>query len=277
MFYRDIIELGEQALIQAGIDEPTITSQILLFHIAKGKRINIYIDDKIRVDEKEKQDFINAIHRVILGEPIQYVIGETFFMDRKIYLKRGVFIPRPDTELIVEQCLKEIFPAKNPFILDIGTGSGAIAISLAHFIRNVSIIATDISEIAIKQARFNAFLNNVQNTIHFFVGSLYDPLSIGNKFDLIVSNPPYIPNSDIHFLPQNVLYEPKVALNGGKYGVQIINSIIQESGVYLKHSGKLILEIDPVNVEFLEIPDCYEYDFIPGFSGEERGLILWKR
>jgi len=277
MFYRDIIRLGEQVLIQAGVDEPEWTSQLLLFHIIGRSNIDLYLNDKVKVNEEEKQYFINAINRLISGEPIQYIMGETFFMDVKINLKKGVFIPRPDTELIVEQCLKEMFPLKKPFILDIGTGSGAIAISLAHFRPDAKIIATDISEIAIMQAKINAYLNKVQDNIYFTVSSLYGALNVNAEFDLIVSNPPYIPNTDISRLPPNVLQEPIIAINGGKNGVQIINKIIQESRLHLKDYGKVILEIDPVNVEYMEIPNHYEYKFIPGFSGEKRGIILWKK
>lgn len=277
MFYRDILRLGEQVLMQAGVDEPKWTSQLLLFHIIGKSNLDIYLNDKIKVSEEEKRYFINAINRLISGEPIQYIMGETIFMDIKINLKKGVFIPRPDTELIVEQCLKEIFPLRNPFILDIGTGSGAVAISLSHFKPDAKIIATDISEIAIKQAKINAYLNGVQDNIYFTVSSLCEPLNVNAKFDLIVSNPPYIPNTDIFQLPPNVLQEPIIAINGGKNGVQIINSIIQESGLYLRDNGKVILEIDPVNVEYIKIPDYYGYKFLPGFSGEERGIILWKK
>lgn len=277
MYYRDIIRMGEQVLIQAGVDEPKWTSQILLFHIIGKSNVDIYLNDTVKINEEEKEYFINAINRLISGEPIQYIMGETMFMDVKINLKRGVFIPRPDTELIVEQCLKDISYLKNPFILEIGTGSGAIAISLAHFRKDVKIIATDISEIAIKQAKINAYLNGVQDNIYFVVGSLYDPLNTAPQFDLIVSNPPYIPDTAISQLPPNVLQEPIVAINGGENGVQILNSIIQECGLYLNNYGKVILEIDPVNIEYIEIPDCYGYKFLHGFSGEERGIILWKR
>ena len=277
MFYRDIIRLGEQVLIQAGVDEPKWISRLLLFHIIRKTNVDIYLNDKGKVNEEEKQYFINAINRLISGEPIQYVMGETIFMDVKIKLKKGVFIPRPDTELIVEQCLKEIFPLKNPLILDIGTGSGAVAISLAHFRPDAKIVATDISEIAIRQAKINAYLNGVQDNIYFTIASLYESLKVNAKFDLIVSNPPYIPNTNIFQLPPNVLQEPILAINGGKNGVQIVNSIIQESGLYLKDNGKVILEIDPINIGNIKIPDYYGYKFIPGFSGEERGIILWKK
>jgi len=276
MFYRDVVRLGEQILVQAGVEDPGWTSEILLLYITGKKRINIYLDREVKVGERERKYFINAIHRLTSGEPIQYIIGETFFMDIVINIKKGVFIPRPETELIVEQTLKEIFPVETPLILDIGTGSGVIAISLAHFRKDVEIIATDISEVAIKQANENAEINGVRDDICFVIGDMYAALKEKRKFDVIVSNPPYIPNTEISRLPANVMQEPIIALNGGRNGVQVINRIIQESELYLKDNGKVVVEIDPNNVKYLSIPEYYRYKFIPGFSGEKRGCVLWR-
>ncbi len=276
MFYRDVVRLGEQILVQAGVEDPAWASEILLLYITGKKKIDIYLDREVKVGERERKYFINAINRLTSGEPIQYIIGETFFMDVVINIKKGVFIPRPETELIVEQALKEIFPVKTASILDIGTGSGVIAISLAHFRKGVEIVATDISEIAIKQARENAKINGVRDDICFVISDMYAALKQEKKFDLIISNPPYIPDTEISRLPPNVLQEPMIALNGGKNGMQAINRIIQESELYLKNNGKVVIEIDPDNIEYLDIPEYYRYKFIQGFSGEKRGCVIWK-
>ena len=191
--------------------------------------------DKIKTDEYEE-----CIKKLINGTPLQYITHVQQFMGLDFYVDENVLIPQPDTEILVEESIKLINKKQTVEVLDLCTGSGAIAVSIGHYCRQAKVIATDISKSAINVARKNASTNNVN--INFIESDLFNQIS-DCKFDFIISNPPYIETDVINTLSEDVKNEPYIALNGGKDGLDFYKKILNEAHNYLKQNGYLLLEI----------------------------------
>lgn len=230
-----------------------------------------HIEEKL--NKKEEIKFKEIVQKLKKEIPLGYILKKETFYGLKLNLKEGVFIPRPETEFLVQYVLN-LNLKRNCKLLDIGTGSGAIAISIKKYKKNLKIFASDISLKALFQAKNNAKIN--KSKINFFCGNLLEPLK--EKFDLIVSNPPYIPANFMKKLPKNVKKEPKIALNGGKKGLEVIKKILNNAKNNLKNEGLLILEIGEGQAkEIKKIAKNMGYNFIEtikDFSNTERIIIL---
>ncbi len=200
--------------------------------------------DYIR-DERRIGRFFEALKMSASGIPLQYITGDCEFMGLKFYVSPSVFIPRPETEILIENTLRLIKDEhlNTPHLLEIGTGSGAIAVSLTKYNPSCKIVASDISEDALKVALDNAKFNGVDERIEFILADLFLGIGRRESFDLIISNPPYIPSVDYEALPFEVKYEPKFALDGGRKGLDFYKKIIPESVERLSSNGYLILEM----------------------------------
>lgn len=220
----------------------------------------------------------------IQGRPLQYILGETEFFSLPFAVTSDVLIPRPETELLVEQILHRIGPsdARSGPILDIGTGSGAIAVTLAHSLPRIRVVATDISLSAIHIAQQNAARNGVSDRIAFLCADALCSLRGAQGFSAIVSNPPYIPTQDLAQLPRDVrLYEPCRALDGGSDGLSTIRRIVSEAAPHLQEAGLLALEVDSRNAEaskdLVEAQGAYEGISIqPDMAGRPRMILARK-
>ena len=208
----------------------------------KKPREYLIIYDNKEVTRSQRDEYIKNIKRLIMGEPLQYIIGVQEFMKLKFLVTKDVLIPQPDTEILVEEVIEILKNIQNPVILDLCTGSGAIAIAIAKYVQNVKIYASDISKKALEIAKQNATLNGVANNIKFIESNLFDKIK-DEKFDIIVSNPPYVPTNDIKKLPIDVQNEPHLALDGGKDGLDFYKKIAKEGYKYLKRQGYICLEI----------------------------------
>lgn len=196
----------------------------------------------------QSQRLKQALVRLSQGEPLQYILGQSDFMGLCLKLNSNVFIPRPETELLVEAAIEQVLSFKNQDaginILDLGTGSGCIAISLAKFLPHVSLVASDISGSALEISRINAVLNQVSERIKFIQSDMFNNQAFdGLCFEMIVSNPPYIPGPQIDQLEKQVRSEPRLALDGGSDGLDYYRRIAKESLPYLKKGSFLIMEI----------------------------------
>lgn len=223
-------------------------TELMLTTIRNCRRIDLYIDRQPLTDKESDQ--LNKMQiRRNEGEPLQYIIGCCEFMGLRLIIDKRVFIPRPETELLVEAAIDKakLFQNCSLKILDLGTGSGNIAISLAKYLEGAHITAVDISQDAIDLAILNAKTNNVDHKINFIRDDLFFPLAeegyVKNAFDIIISNPPYISTSEILNLPLEVRREPLIALDGGEEGVRFYQRIISESGCFLTPGGLLLLEL----------------------------------
>jgi len=219
-------------------------AELLFTQILSCSRAKLYLDRGRRLKRKEASFLACALRRRFYGEPVQYILGKTEFMGFEFRVTTDVFIPRPETEILVETALKIVHSSKFIVhrILDVGTGSGNIAISLAKFLPSAKVTATDISEKALEIARQNALLNNVE--INFFRTDLFSNYELRTiNYELIVSNPPYIPSAEIENLQSELSYEPRIALDGGSDGLDFYRRIVLKAPGYLNRGGFLIMEI----------------------------------
>lgn len=240
-----IKELLNQAVIMLkneNIDAPKTKARMLLQATLKKSREYLMIYDNKEVENIDRDRYIKNVKRLILGEPLQYITGIQEFMKLNFLVTKDVLIPRPDTEILVEEVIRKAENIPNPVILDLCTGSGAIAVSLAKYIKNVHICAVDISSKALEIAKKNAELNGVKNNIEFIESNLFDKIK-ERKFDIIVSNPPYIETETIKTLSKDVQSEPKIALDGGKDGLDFYRKIADSGSKYLNRQGYICLEI----------------------------------
>lgn len=240
-----IKELLNQAVIMLkneNIDAPKTKARLLLQATLKKPKEYIIIYDTEEITSNQREEYIRNVKRLIEGEPLQYITGQQEFMKLNFLVNKNVLIPRQDTEILVEEVINIARKIQNPVILDLCTGSGAIAISCAKYIENSKIYATDISTDAIEIAKQNAVLNGVKNNIEFMESNLFARLK-DQKFDIIVSNPPYIKKSELKSLPIDVQHEPEIALNGGKDGLNFYRRILYDSYKILNRQGYLCLEI----------------------------------
>ena len=236
MRIEDLLKLGIEEL--EDFDEQAILkSRMHLANVLGESREYLVIHSKEKVSGKIKREFLKGINRLKNGEPIQYVIGKTEFYGFEFLVNKDVLIPQPDTEILVEEILENFSDKKE--ILDLCTGSGAIGICLKKYLSKSKIYSSDISKKALKVARKNAEKNEVD--IIFLESDLFK--KIYKKFDLIVSNPPYIERSFLRKLPREVKFEPTLALDGGIDGLDFYREIVKNSKEHLKENGILALEI----------------------------------
>ena len=237
----EIIKIGSNLLKKKQISSHILDSEILLSKTLNKSREEILINLDQTIDEKDILIFKKYLQRRFRNEPIAYILEEKEFWSQKFKINKDTLIPRPETELLVNELLK-IYENKQITILDIGTGSGCIIISLLSNLKKATGTGIDISKNAILIAKKNAFKYKLSNRLKFLNKS-FDNL-FGKKFDLIVSNPPYIERKDIKNLSDDIKkYEPIMALDGGNDGLDLIKKVIYKSQYILKIKGMLALEI----------------------------------
>ena len=237
----DLLNKGSKKLKYKGIKSSQIDSEILLSNILGKSRENILINLDKKICSNDIIKFNDFIERRSLKEPIAYILKEKEFWSKNFVVNKSTLIPRPETELMVEK-LSKTYYGKKIFILDIGTGSGCILISLLSELKNSIGIGVDISTKALKIAKINALKHEVDHKLRFekkcFSKIFY------KKFDLIVSNPPYIDQRKINKLDDDIKkFEPLIALNGGNDGLDVITKVIYKAKDILKIKGTLALEI----------------------------------
>jgi len=250
--------------------------ELILTHIRNCRRVDLYADPRpLTMEEQFHLEHILAERRC--GKPLQYLLGECEFMGLKFTVNPSVLVPRPETELLVELAIEKIKDKKEPSrILDIGTGSGNIAVSLAKFIPNAVITALDCSVEALAVARQNAKASEVEHRIGFFEADIFSVFALQNKFDLIISNPPYIPSHEIKNLPLDVQQEPRLALDGGEDGLKFYRHIFSYAVKHLTEGGCLLMEIgdgqSPALERILQIYPELSFEFHKDYKETDRIL-----
>ena len=237
----EAIKSGSKLLQEKNIPTFILDSELLLSKSLNKSREEVLINLEQNINKSVLRDFNKYLIRRSKKEPIAYLIGEKEFWSKKFFVNKDTLIPRPETELLVEK-LVAIFKNKRITILDIGTGTGCIIISLLSELKNSTGMAVDISDKAIKVAKKNAFKFGLSERIKF-LNKPFESFYI-KKFDLIVSNPPYIKRADIKNLSDDIKnFEPRMALDGGNDGLDLIKKVIYKSRKILKNNGTLALEI----------------------------------
>lgn len=242
---REALLLGKKVLEEADISNPILDSQLILGFVLEKDRLHLLLNPQEKITNEQFTHYEKLLALRCRHVPVAYITGQKEFYGLDFSVKPGVLIPRPETEFVVEQALEAIAPIKKPIVADLCCGSGAIAISIAVNHKGSNIYASDISEIAQEVTLNNAKAQNVQERIFFLRGDLWEPyieLGIGN-FDVIVSNPPYIPTQELKTLPEDVKTEPQIALDGGIDGLEIYQRILSSAPQFLKPEGKIVFEI----------------------------------
>lgn len=238
MTIKEVLKSSRDNLIKNSIDEPMLKARLLLAFVLDKPKEYLVINDNEEISQEALKCYTKTIDRIINGEPLQYIIGKQEFMGLEFMVNSNVLIPQPDTEILVEEVIELCRNKNNPKILDLCTGSGAIGISIAKILK-CKMTLSDISEDALDVARFNVNKNNVN--VKIIKSDLFK--NINEKFDIIVSNPPYIETDVIKTLSKEVQNEPHLALNGGLDGLEFYKKIINEAIKYLNNDGILALEI----------------------------------
>lgn len=241
MNIKDVLIFGRNYLIEYKVEDAYIIAKELLEYVFKVEKEKIIIQENKEANSKEIDQYKSLLTKIANGIPVQYITNNQEFMKLSFYVDENVLIPQPDTEILVEEILK-LYSNKECKILDLCTGSGAIAISLAKYIEKSSIVATDISKKAIQIAKLNAEKNLVHTKINFIESDMFDDVDI-TSFDIIVSNPPYIKSDVIKSLDVQVQKEPKIALDGGIDGLKFYKIIAENAYKYIKLNGKIFIEI----------------------------------
>lgn len=267
-------------LARKGIESSRSEAQLLLAHVLGCKRVDLLVRYDEVPTEAQRSHYRELIQRRVAGWPTAYLIGTRDFYLLSFEVNPAVLIPRPDTETLVLEALNLLKPLANPRVWDIGTGSGCIAISIAHQNKNVQVTATDISPDALAVAQRNAQRHGVAERIRYLCGDLAAPIPAGETFDLIVSNPPYIAQGEFASLPVEIRdHEPRVALDGGADGLAFYRRLAREIGPYLVPGGRLLLEIGAgqeaaVHAIFREFPQWQIGSTFKDMAGRPRVVML---
>jgi release factor glutamine methyltransferase len=241
----EVIKLSTEYLQKKGVESPRANAEILLAEILKCKRLELYLSFDKPLAENEVQIYREVIRKRGLRIPLQYIVGNVEFYGLKLIVNEQVLIPRPETELLVEKIINESDKSANLKILDIGSGSGNISLSISKNLQNSKVIGIDLSERALEVAKLNAELNTLQERVEFRLFDIMkDDLNSLGKYDLIVSNPPYVSENDYQNLePELKNYEPKIALSDNSNGVSFYKRIIEVSDQILNKPGKIYFEL----------------------------------
>ena len=279
MKYQEILNQGSKILKLKDIKSFNLDSEILLSSILKLNRSQLLLNLDKKIENNEKKIFFKFIKRRSRNEPVAYITGYKEFWKSSFKVDNNVLIPRPDTETIIEQALKELDIYSSKKILDIGTGSGCIIISILNERKRCIGVGIDVSKNAVKLAKYNAKIQHIDNRIKFLNSDIDN--FCRDKYDLIISNPPYIKLHTINSLENDIKrHEPIAALDGGIDGYSKIKLVIKKSSFLIKKKGKLFLEVDSDQImrtlEILKKNGFYKKDIIKDLSNKFRCIIAIK-
>ena len=267
------------------VAEPRASAEVLLAHLLSEDRLFLYLNYDRPMETEELTAFRTFVKRRIAGEPSQYITGMQEFWSLPFRVSPDVLIPRPETEVLLETVLEFLgSPDPEVRVLDLGTGSGAIAVALARELGVISIVATDSSMAAVKLAQENALLNQLDALkIHFVCADMFSAFSSASaKFTVVATNPPYVSHAEFSKLSPEIRdYEPRYALDGGPDGLAAIRRIIKEAPTVLSQKGALIMEIGADQAESVSalVRDSQHYEsyrIIRDYSGLDRVLLAVK-
>lgn len=258
----EVLQKGFFILKEKNIEFPKLKSRLLIEYLLDKNSQYIIVNDMKELNEEDEKKYFEYINKLVEGYPIEYITNKKEFMKMNFYVNENVLIPRQDTEILVEEVIEIAKRINAKKILDLCTGSGAIAVSLAKYLPETDIYAIDISSEALEVAQKNANINNVK--VNFINSDIFENLK-EKEFDIIVSNPPYIKTEVCESLNKEVKKEPLIALDGGNDGLHFYKKIIEQCDKYLKKDGFLCLEIgydqkdEVVNIinEKLNFKDTY--------------------
>ena len=275
-----ILKWTEQYFKEKGIESPRLDAEVLLSHILGRERIYLYVHFDEPLEPAELARYREAIKQRVQRVPVAYIIGEKEFMGLTFKVTEDTLVPRPDTEILVQAAIERLRARGDaPRFADIGTGTGAICLSVLHFLPKAQADTVDISPAARAIAEENAAALEVADRVTFHTGDLLAPLA-GQCYDAILSNPPYIPDGDIAALaPEVRLKEPHTALAGGRDGLDFYRRLTSDAPALLKDGGFLAVEVgihQAAPVAALAVPSFSRTEILKDYAGIERVVIAWK-
>ncbi len=264
-----------------GIEEPRLDAEILLGHVLGKSRIYLYTEVKQIVDRAELSAYKELIQKRVAGFCAAVLVGKREFMGLSFSVNEHVLVPRPDTEAWLETIIERYRNLPNISLLDLGTGSGAIAVSFLAFCKEARAVAVDCSEEALAVARENGTAAGVDKRIEWRCGDFLQAVGSEEMFDVILSNPPYIPSAEIETLAPEVRHEPKTALDGGADGLDFYRILAKDAAAHLKEGGLLAVEVGAgeapaVAALFAENPALSAAEILCDYGGIERAVCVRK-
>ncbi len=280
---KDALDWTADYLARKGDAHPRRSAEWLLSAATGLSRVELYALYDRPLSPEERAAFRASIERRAAGEPLQYVTGEMPFRHLVLRVERGVFIPRPETEVLVDVAVESIKPLDEPLVVDLCTGSGAVAVSVAYEVTSACVVASDVSGPAVEAARRNALYAGVGDRVQVLQGSLFEPVSreLLGTVDAVVSNPPYIPTEAVRALSEEILaFEPMAALDGGVDGLDVARMIATEAYEWLKSGGMLAMEVDETRAQAMAAEMAADYECIEvrkDLTGRDRIVVGKKR
>jgi len=274
---KDLLEWTTRYFLDKGLTEPRLEAEVLLSYVLKKDRVYLYANYDKPVNGEEREQFRQIIKRRALGEPSAYITGRKEFMSLELVVSPAVLIPRPDTEVLVETALRLVREEPLKTVCDVGTGSGAIAVSMAYYAPQLMVYAIDISPQAMEVAEGNAARHKVE--INLLQGDLLEPL-LDRRVDMVLANLPYIPESELSRLDPGVKdYEPRLALTCPGDGLMLYRRLVPQAEIVLSPGGYLLMEIDPRQAEAAQelVLGFQEIEIIRDYGGRERVVKARKR
>jgi release factor glutamine methyltransferase len=261
---------------ERGVPTPRLEAELLLAHVLGCRRLDLYTDHERPLDPRELEAYREAIARRRRGEPAAYLTGAKEFWSLDIEVTEDVLVPRPESEILVEACLDRL---AGDSVLDLGTGSGCLAVALASERDDLRVHAVDVSTAACEVARRNVDRHGFGERVSIFTGDLYEPIPAGERYEAIVTNPPYVMDDDIENLAEEVRCEPRLALAGGPDGLGVIRRILKGAPDHLRPGGWLLTELDPRQAAIVahELGPAslgVEGEIIHDLSGRERVAVF---
>ena len=249
----EAIQKSADFLAKKGVDSPRLQSELLLAHVLKAQRLKLYLDFSRAFTDAETTSLRELVQRRGAREPLQHILGTACFWGLDLVVNTSVLIPRPETELLAEQGWKFLNALNRAStFLDFGTGSGCIAVGICHFAKQSRGVALDKSAEALAIASANAAKHSVVDRLQFMESDAFSAIARDQLFDLIISNPPYIPAADIDRLQEEVRkFDPRSALDGGADGLDFYRILAAESAQHLAPGGKLMVEFGDGQQEIL--------------------------
>ncbi|MBE0467650.1 MAG: peptide chain release factor N(5)-glutamine methyltransferase [Candidatus Desulforudis sp.] len=268
-----------RAEFRGRVETPGLDAAVILAAVLGCDRLDLYREPERALTADELIRFERQVAARRAGQPVAYLAGHREFMGQDFDVAPGVLVPRPETELLVEEGLRVLAKIREPIVVDVGTGTGAVAVSLALMVPAARVLATDLSETALSLARKNAARHGV--TVQFFQGDLLTPLpaAFTGKVDLVVANLPYIPTPELANLPREVRSEPRLALDGGPDGLDPYRRLVPQALSLLRSGGHLLFEIAPgqgrAALDLVGAP-AWQSRLLSDLAGRERVIAAQK-